>query len=80
MTERSWSTDDVVGVLADEFVELASVEYEGVVSWMQNAALGRDRPRRVHVVSGHHAHRDPRALALANCIRHLPDHPHTGVL
>ena len=72
---KSITTDGVVGMIADLLVEFASVEHQKVVARLQNAALGRNRPRRVHVVARHHAHCDARALALADCIRNLTQIP-----
>ena len=55
-----------VSVLAYACVELPSLHDEEVVAWTQDATLERDGARRVHVVPRHHAHRDARALTLAD--------------
>ena len=60
-----------VGRLADSGVEFSSFEDEEVFSGLEDATLGRNRPRRVHVVSGHHANCDAGTLALAYRLRNL---------
>jgi len=61
----------VVGIVADAPVKFSTVEYEEVVIRLQNATLGGNRARRVHVVAGYHAHCDAGTLTLADCVRHL---------
>ena len=60
-------------------VELATLEHEEVLSGLEDAALGGDRPGCVYVVAGHHSHGDAGALTLAYRFRHLQQ-PHSSQL
>ena len=55
----------------DPPVEFAPIHYQEVVFGLQDAALDGDRASRVHIVTGHHAHRDTGTLAVCDGRWHL---------
>ncbi len=57
--------------ISNLLIEVLPLQDEEVLPRFDDATLGGDGPGRVDIVPGHHAHCDPRPLALTNSFRHL---------
>lgn len=65
--------DYLAFLIADPPVELLPLQAQEVLPRLDDAALGRDGPGRVDVVSSHHADRDASTLAFADGLRDLEE-------
>jgi hypothetical protein len=62
---------DLSGSITDTPVKFLALQHQPIISWLDDAAFGRDGASSVDVVTCHHTHTDASVLAPPDGLRHL---------